>query len=147
MASKEDNGPYNIYAETEIVIEFYDVDPVAVVWHGNYVKYFETGRRTLLERIDYRYFDMQDSGYIFPIIDISIKYINSLRFMDRARIKTILMEYENRLKLKYEIRNAKTGLLTTKGITTQMAIDIKTGESCFVCPKGFTDKVEALLRK
>jgi len=145
MASKEDNGPYNIYAETEIIVEFFDVDPVAVVWHGNYVKYFETGRRTLLEKIGYYYGEMQDSGYVFPVIDISVKYINSLRFMDRARIKTILMEYENRLKLKYEIRNAKTGLLTTKGTTTQMAFDVTTGESCFVCPKGLIEKVEALL--
>jgi len=147
METKEDNGPYNLFAETEIDIEFYDIDPLMVVWHGNYIKYFETGRRTLLQKIGYYYEDMHKSNYIFPIIEISVKYINPLRFTDRARIKTILMEYENRLKLKYEIRNAATGVLTTRGMSTQMAFDIRSGESCFVCPADLTEKIEALLGK
>ena len=145
MESPEDNGPYNIFAETEFTVEFFDLDPMNVVWHGNYVNYFETGRRFLLEKIGYGYKDMMESGYAFPVIDISAKYLGSLRFLDRARIKAILVEYENRLRIRYEIRNAKTGVLLTKGVTTQMAFDAKAGESCFVCPKILTDKVEALI--
>ena len=67
--------------------------------------------------------------------------------MDRARIKTILLEYENRLKIQYEIRNIRTGAITTKGFSTQMAYDIKAEESCFMCPKILTDKIEALFTK
>ena len=145
--SGENNGPYNISAEAEASVEFYDLDPLNVVWHGNYLNYFEIGRRALLEKIGYCYGDMQESGYVFPVIEISAKYLSSLRFLDRARIKAILIEYENRLKIQYEIRNAGTGVLTTKGMSTQMAFDVKANESCFVCPSLFTDKVEALIRK
>ena len=145
MQTREDNGPYNIFTETETTVEFYDLDPMQVVWHGNYTNYFEIGRRTLLKKIDYNYHDMVKSGFSFPVIELSVKYLGSLRFMDRALIKAILMEYENRLKIKYEIRNAETGLLTTKGMSTQMAFDMNAGESCFVCPAVFIEKVEALI--
>ena len=147
MESPENNGPYNIYAETEITVEFFHLDPMNVVWHGNYINYFETGRRVLLEKIGYYYHEMEKSGYAFPVIEISAKYLGSLRFMDRARVKAILLEYENRLRIQYEIRNIKTGALLTKGVSTQMAFDVKAGESCFVCPKNFIDKVEALIGK
>ena len=144
MESRENIGPYNIWAEAEITVEFYDCDPMQVVWHGNYFNYFETGRRALLEKINYGYTEMKESGYAFPIIEISARYPGSLRFRDRAIIKAVLVEYENRLKIQYEIRNAETGVLTTKGLSTQMAYDIQAGDSCFVCPKILIDKVEAL---
>jgi len=142
MVSKENNGPYNIYAEAEITVEFYDLDPLKVVWHGNYINYFEVGRRALLEKIGYSYEEMEKSGYAFPVIEVSAKYMGWLKFKDRARIKAILMEYENRLMIRYEIRNAETGTLTTKGSSTQMAFDIKNNESCFVCPSVLIKKVE-----
>jgi acyl-CoA thioester hydrolase len=142
---KEDNGPFNIYAEAETTVEFFHLDPLQVVWHGNYINFFELGRRMLLEKIDYSYREMEQSGYAFPVVDISVKYPGSLRFGDRALIKAVLMEYENRLRIQYEIRNAKTGIITTRGVSSQMAVDIKTGESCFVCPPILIKKVEAII--
>jgi acyl-CoA thioester hydrolase len=147
MKLKENNGPYNIWAEEEITIEFFDMDPMHIAWHGNYFNYFESGRRALLEKIDYDYIQMEKSGYAFPVVETSAKYIAPLRFKDRARIKAILVEYENRLKIQYEIRNAQTGIITTKGFSVQMAFDIKAGESCFVCPQILIDKTEALIGK
>ena len=140
----KDKGPFHIFAEAEIVVEFFHLDPMQVVWHGNYINYFETGRRALMEKIGYSYPEMQKSGFAFPVVDISLKYLRPLQFRDRALITAILTEYENCLRIKYEIVNASTGKITTKGQSTQMAYDIKAGESCFVCPKVLTDKIEAL---
>ena len=147
MRLRESNGPYNIFSEVETTVEFFHVDSMRVVWHGNYINYFDIGRRALLEQIGYCYDEMEKSGYAFPVIEVSAKYIGSLKFRDRARIKAILVEYENRLKIQYEIRNAQTEALTTKGISTQMAFEIKTGDTCFICPKALTDKVEAIIRR
>ena len=142
----QSHGPYNIWAQAERTVEFNECDPMRVVWHGNYLNYFETGRRALLDKIGYDYSEMEESGYAFPIIEISAKYLGSLHFKDRALIKAVLVEYENRLRIQYEISNATTGQITTKGISTQMAFDMSAGESCFVCPQFLTDKVEALLK-
>ena len=145
MKSREVNGPYGLFAESDIVVEFFDCDPMQVVWHGNYLNYFEISRRALLEKIGYSYSEMEESGYAFPLVEIYVKYLEPLRHRDRARVKAVLTEYENRIKIKYEIRNSQTGHLTTKGISSQMTYNISTGNSCFVCPKLLTDKVEALI--
>jgi acyl-CoA thioester hydrolase len=57
-----------------------------------------------------------------------------------------LEEYENRLRIKYELSNALTGIITTKGMSTQMAYNIAAADSCFLGPGIIIDKVEALLK-
>jgi acyl-CoA thioester hydrolase len=147
MMKKDLNGPYNIWVDAEFNVEFFNLDPMQVVWHGNYINYFEIGRRRLLEKIGFSYPEMEKAGFAFPVIEVSVKYMRPLKFGESAIVRAALEEYENRLKIKYEIRNSKTGDIVTKGVSTQMAFDIKAGESCLVCPLGFTDKVEALIKK
>ncbi len=126
-------------------IEFYDVDSMKIVWHGNYVKYFEKARCALLNKIGYSYNDMVETGYAFPVTDVRVKYVRPLMFGDTARIQASLVEYENRLKIRYEIYNDETGVLTTKGESTQMVVKMSNRETLFICPEVFTKKVEALL--
>ncbi len=133
-----------ITKETKFKVEFYDVDAMNIVWHGNYVKYMELGRCDLLDSIGYGYLQMVETGYSFPVIGINLKYIRSLKFRETATIRSTLIEYENRIRIKYEIYNEK-GELTTKAESTQMALNMATNESEFVCPKVFTDKVEKIL--
>ena len=128
-------------------VEFYDVDSMRVAWHGNYVKFIERGRCALLDKIGYGYLQMVDDGHAFPVTELKIKYVRSLAFGEEARIKASLIEYENRLKIRYEIYNAKTGVLATKAESTQMAVKMETGETCFVCPEKLIARVEALLKQ
>ena len=53
----------NWQAEIEIEVPFHDLDPMDVVWHGNYVRYFERARHALLQTLDYDYPQMRDSNY------------------------------------------------------------------------------------
>ena len=138
----------NAIVKEEIVfpVEFYDVDSMKVVWHGNYVKYMEKGRCALLDKIGFGYLEMEKEGVAFPVVDVKLKYKKSLRFGDKVRVVSSLTEYENCIKIAYEIYNAQTGELCTKGESTQMAVEISSMETKFVCPKVFVDKVEALLK-
>jgi acyl-CoA thioester hydrolase len=138
---------HNLTEETEFTVEFYDVDSMDIVWHGNYVKYFEKARCALLDKIGYGYQEMRASGYAFPVTDLRLKFIRPLRFRERVLARAILEEYENRIRIKYELYNAGTGVLTTRGLSTQMAYDIAANDSCFECPRVFVDKVEALLSR
>lgn len=134
------------FVKSEIVfnVEFYDVDSMKIVWHGNYIKYMEKARCALLDKIGYNYLEMEKSGYLFPIVDIKLKYVKSLYFGQKARAVAYLTEYENCIRIKYEIYNEESGELTTKGESMQMAVNMKTGESCFVCPDIFIKKVDAI---
>jgi acyl-CoA thioester hydrolase len=138
--------PHRISAELEFAVEFYEVDSMEIVWHGNYVNYFEKARCALLDHIGYGYRAMKESGFAFPVTEVSLKFIKPLRFGDRVKARAVLDEYENLLRIKYELFNAATGELTTRGRSSQMAYDMARGDSCFVCPPVLIEKVEALLR-
>ncbi|GMO12697.1 MAG: acyl-CoA thioesterase [Treponemataceae bacterium] len=126
-------------AEIEFNVEFYDIDPMLVVWHGNYIKYFEKARNALLSKIGYGYSEMKKDNFAFPVTGVNVKYKKPFEWEDRVRARAILVEYENCLKIKYELYNAKTGELCTKGESTQMVLDMRTGETCFVCPQKLID--------
>ncbi|GMO29694.1 MAG: thioesterase family protein [Termitinemataceae bacterium] len=134
-----------IQAETEFHIEFYDCDPMNVVWHGNYFRFFEAARRALLDKLRYGYSEMERKGCVFPVIKTSAKFIQSFKLDDVVRAKATLTEYETCIKIKYELFNAKTGTLYTKGESTQMAFDVKSNQSLFACPDDFVQRVKSLL--
>ncbi|WP_296321506.1 thioesterase family protein [Treponema sp. UBA3813] len=137
--------PECLSAEIEFKVDFNDCDPMRIVWHGNYINYFERARCALLDKIGYNYIAMEESGYLFPVTEVKCKYMRSLRFGDFCRAKAILVEYENMIKIDFELYNAKNGELTTRGSVSQMCVNAVTGETQFVCPKIWTEKVEKFL--
>jgi acyl-CoA thioester hydrolase len=128
-------------ADIEIEPAFYDLDPMNVVWHGNYFRYFEIVRDVLLSKIDYSYQQMFDSGYSWPIIDTRVKYIRSLRLGQKAIVSCQLIEYENRLLIEYQIKDAQTGQRVVKAHTVQVAVDLKSGEMCLASPSILLQKL------
>lgn len=132
--------------ETVVTAEFFDVDAMNVVWHGNYVKYMEVARCALLDKIGYGYKEMVKEGYAYPVTSINLKYVRSLLFGDKAVVKTYLTEYENCIKIKYEIFN-QDGVLCTKAESTQMALNIETKESSFISSPWLIERVEKIINK
>lgn len=132
-------------AAIEFSVEFYDVDSMHIVWHGNYIKYFEKARCALLEKIGYGYPQMTESGYAFPVTEIQSKYIKPLFFQQRIRVTATLEEYESILRISYIIQDLQTGEITTKGRSSQVAVKIDTRTTCFDCPDIFIAKVQALM--
>lgn len=128
-------------AEIELQVQFFDLDPMNIVWHGNYVKYLEQARCALLESIGYNYPDMKASGYMWPIIDMHLRYIGPASFGQTIRARAAIVEWENRLKIDYLITDAHTGKRLTRATTTQVAVSIDTGEMCFVSPPVLFEKL------
>lgn len=129
----------------EFNIEFYDVDSMQVAWHGNYAKFMEVARCALLRKIKYDYYEMEKSGYAWPVVDMHIKYMRPMVFMQRVRCEITLDEYEIGMKLSYKFLDAETGKVLTKAESTQMAVDLKTKESLFGSPRCFVDLVKKAL--
>ena len=121
-------------AEVVVQVPFYDLDPMNIVWHGNYARYFEVARCALLEKLDYSYPQMEQSGFAWPVIDLHVRYVKPLRFNQQVRVKVTIVEWEYRLKLRYLITDATTGERLTKGESVQVAVDVKTGEMCLMSP-------------
>ncbi|NIM32408.1 MAG: acyl-CoA thioesterase [Pseudomonas stutzeri] len=134
-----------LQAEVEMLVPFFDVDSMDVVWHGHYVKYFEVARCALLERIGHNYQQMRDAGYAWPIIDVQLRYMRGARFNQRIEVRADLVEWENRLKINYLIRDAETGERMTRGSTVQVAVEIASREMLLASPRVFVDAVERAL--
>ena len=60
---------------------------------------------------------MRDSGYLWPVVECQLKYVRPARYGQRLRITARLVEYENRLKIAYEVFDAASGERLTKGHT------------------------------
>jgi acyl-CoA thioester hydrolase len=111
-----------ISVEIPLKAEFYDVDSMNIVWHGNYIKFYEQARCALLDMIGYNYIHMKESGFAWPVVTVQSKYIKPLVFNQTFLIKATLEEYENRIKLSYLIKDKETGEKVHKGSSTQMAV-------------------------
>ncbi len=120
--------------EIELTVPFHDVDAMGVVWHGNYFRYFEVAREALLAKFNYGYREMKASGYVWPVVDTRVKYRGTLSFEQRIRVQATIEEYENRLRIAYQIFDAATGKRTTTGYTIQVAVGIESQEMNFVSP-------------
>lgn len=143
--------PDKISNKTQVTLEmqvaFYDVDAYRVVWHGNYPKYCEIARCKLLEKIGFTYADMEDINHFFPVIDLQIKYIDSLIFDQRFSITAMLKEWQNKLIIDYQIYDTNTQKPITKAQTTQIAVKMPEGITQFEAPKALRDKMTQLLNQ
>ena len=132
----------DLTAEVKLITSFQDADPMGVIYHGNYFRFFEEARRLLMEKIDYNYRAMEKSGYVWPVIDSYVKYLKAISYNHEIRITASLTEWENRLRVDYVIYDASSGVRLTKGYTRQVAVEMKNQEMCFASPAFFVDKLE-----
>ncbi|QWA12509.1 acyl-CoA thioesterase [Sodalis ligni] len=127
--------------EVELVVSFHDCDPMGVVWHGNYMRFFEVAREALLEKFNYGYREMQASGYCWPVVDLRVKYRAAITYEQHIRVRAAIEEYENRLRIAYQIFDARSGQRTTTGYTIQVAVAEGSRELSFVSPRILFDRL------
>jgi acyl-CoA thioester hydrolase len=132
--------------ETEVLVPFFDVDWMDVVWHGHYVKYLEIARCALLAEIGHDYRQMREAGYVWPVIDLQLRYVRSARFGQRLVASAELVEWRNRLKIHYLIRDAASGERMTRASTVQVAVTTA-GEMQLLSPRVLIDAVERRLAR
>ncbi len=123
--------------ESSLIIEipFYDLDPMNVVWHGNYIKYLEAARCEMFKNLKYTYVDMKDEGIAYPIAKMDLKFIKSCRFAQKIKVTTLLEEIEPCIIIKYIITDEQTGECILKARSMQICINAESGESIHRAPE------------
>lgn len=122
-----------ITSETKIKVAFFDLDPMNIVWHGNYVKYLEQARCDFFDKLNYNYTDMYNDGVMYPIAKMDFKFIKSAKFGEELTVKCTLKELEPAIIIKYEIYSGEDKILTAT--TMQMEVSVKTGETLYKAPQ------------
>jgi acyl-CoA thioester hydrolase len=101
----------------------------------------EVVRCALFDSIAYNYVQMKASGYAWPVIDMQLRYVSPATFGQRLKLRAEIVEWESRLKIDYLITDASTGKRLNRASTTQVAVDIASGEMCFVSPPVLFEKL------
>jgi acyl-CoA thioester hydrolase len=139
-----DRARLPLRASARVEVPFHDVDAMNVCWHGHYLKYFEIGRAALLRAFDYDYPAMQASGYLWPIVEAHLKYVRPAVYGQALEVRAELLEFQNRLKIGYQIVDVASGQRLTKGYTIQVAVCAATRELQFVSPPIVFEKLEQI---
>ena len=127
--------------EAEVLVPFHDCDPVGIVWHGNYARYFEIARCALFDSIDYNYIQMMESGYAWPVIDMRQRFVRPARFNQRLAVSAAIEEWEYRLKIAYVVRDAASREKLVTGHTTHVAVTMPDFEMQYASPRILAEKL------
>jgi acyl-CoA thioester hydrolase len=101
-----------------------DTDRSQVVYHANYLKYFEFGRASLMRQLDYPYKQIEESGYIYPIIKTELNYYTPLFYDDLFYIHTRPTTMELvKLQFDYLLTRAEGGEILCTGFTRHCAVN------------------------
>ena len=125
---------------SQVRVRFVETDPLGIVWHGNYIQYFEDGREAFGRHHGISYLDQKKYGFATPIVKSSTDHKLPLRYGDIATIKTIYVDSASaKIVFRYEIYNQDDQLVCT-GETIQVFVDkIGEGELWLTIPTFFTD--------
>lgn len=109
-------------SEKEIEVRYAETDAMQVVYHGQYLVWFELGRTQLMEDLGFRYADMEEEGYLAPVLDVQISYRKPFRYGEKAWVYTWIQEYNGvRTVYGYEIKN-RDGDVCVTGTTSHTLV-------------------------
>jgi len=109
--------------DVKMKVAFHDLDPMQVVWHGNYLKYFDVARFRLFAAAGIDLYDyMMSKKYVFPVTRSAIKHIAPLRPFDEFICRAAVTEAEYKIAMNFEIRLIADDKLCARGNSEQLAV-------------------------
>ncbi len=108
----------------QVRVLYGDTDAGGVVYYGNYLRYFEHGRTELMRDNGISYKQLEDEGYIIPVVESYIRYKASARYDDLLEVSSCLVEVRKvTCRFNYEIRRVEDGRLLIKGFTAHAVVN------------------------
>jgi len=108
----------------EFEVRFSEVDPLGIVWHGHYIRYFEDGREAFGKKYGIAYLDFFREGFVIPVVNVQCDYKRSLRYGDRVSLETEFVATEAaKVVFRYRLLNASNQELAATGSTVQVFLD------------------------
>jgi acyl-CoA thioester hydrolase len=134
-----------VTASAEATPQFYDLDPMNIVWHGNYPRFLELGRVAVMKRIGYNYEEMVESGFAWPFIEMRMRYARPMRIDVPVKIVAGIVEWENQLRITYAITEKESGERVMRASSSQVALRIGANEMLWVTPPILREKLAPFL--
>ncbi len=124
--------------EVKLTVPFHDLDPMHIVWHGNYFKYFDIARFGLFSSVGIDLYEFyKKTNYLFPLTKTYTKHIIPLQYNDTFICKATVIEAQIKIVIDFEIRRpgrSGSGEVCTKGRGEQVAVKYPEMEIMFEIP-------------
>jgi len=106
-----------ISSRVEVTVRYAETDMMGIVYHANYLPWFEVGRTTLLKEIGVPYKRLEEEGFRLPVLEISAKYLRPAVYDDTVEVVTTIREKPLlRIRLEYEVRRGDELLATGSSV-------------------------------
>ncbi len=120
---------------TEIEVKFSEADPLGIVWHGHFIRYFEDGREAFGAAYGLRYLDLYRKNIVVPIIHIDCDYRRILRYGHTIRLQTTYVDTPAaKLLFDYTITDVATGERVATGNSVQVFMERESLELMLTVP-------------
>jgi len=126
--------------QIKLEIPFHDIDILGIVWHGHYYKYFELARTELYRSCALDIGQMQEMGYVFPVIESQCKYVQPLKYGQQVCVSAQFDDYLSYIKISYLITDKITGQRMAYGHTKQ-AVCQHSGKMLMAVPDEVIDAI------
>jgi acyl-CoA thioester hydrolase len=113
--------------EVKLRVRYAETDQMGVVYHSNFVIWFEIGRVELMRQLGFRYRDMeQEDNCHIPVADLHVRYKAPAYYDDEIVVRTRLKDvHRSLLRFGYEIFRAGDRVLLAEGETTHLVVNDK----------------------
>ena len=107
-----------VKSETTVRVRYGETDQMGFVYYGVYAQYYEVGRVEAMRSLGFSYKDMEDSGVLMPVINLTVNYKKPAKYDDEVRIVTTVKDMPGvRITFHYECYNQHNDLLNTGHVT------------------------------
>lgn len=97
-------------------VRYQETDQMGVVYHANYLNWFEVGRTEWIRAAGMPYAELERRGLLLPVTELNIQYASPARYDELVNVRVELTEFSAvRLKFDYEARRSTDGVLLVSG--------------------------------
>ncbi len=111
-------------AETRVRVRYAETDQMGVVYHANYLIWFEVGRVEYIRQLGLDYKSMErEEGCGIAVVDVSVRYKAPARYDDELVVQTRLIAARGALiRFGYRILRAEDGMVLCEGETVHVVV-------------------------
>ena len=111
---------------TQYRVCYADTDQMGVVYYANYFMLFERARTELLRLNGLSYRQIEEQGFMLPVLDAHAKYHRPARYDDLLDVTARVIDFDG-LKLKTACEVKRDGVLLVDGDVTLVFLNAQTG--------------------
>lgn len=112
-------------AETRVRVRYAETDQMGVVYHANYLVWFEVGRVEFIRQMGLDYRSMEkDENAMIAVVEATARYKAPARYDDELIVRTTLAGVRGSIvRFRYAVVRASDELLLCEGETVHLVVD------------------------